>query len=179
MARINAGRMAAEMDGEFVVFLIGMRINKPWKVHKWLPAFLSMPRMLRELYAHPESGFLGAITSPGVIVQYWRSFADLDAYARSRDGEHFPMWVWFNKRVGSASGDVGIWHETYLIKPGQYEAIYGGMPAFGLGKVGRLVPARGLRRYAPGRLRATQDDGAGGVASPRPGPSEAASPAAR
>jgi hypothetical protein len=29
--------MAAEMDGEFVVFLIGMRINKPWKLHKWLP----------------------------------------------------------------------------------------------------------------------------------------------
>ena len=25
-------RMTAEVDGDFVVFLIGMRINKPWKV---------------------------------------------------------------------------------------------------------------------------------------------------
>ena len=23
------------MDGDFVVFLIGIRLNKPWKVHKW------------------------------------------------------------------------------------------------------------------------------------------------
>jgi hypothetical protein len=33
-----------------------------------------------------------------------------------------------------------IWHETYLVKAGQYEAVYGNMPAHGLGKAGRLVP---------------------------------------
>jgi hypothetical protein len=47
------------MEGEFVVFLIGMRIDKLWKPHKWLPAFLAMPKLLKELEAHPESGFLG------------------------------------------------------------------------------------------------------------------------
>ncbi len=46
----------------------------------------------------------------------------------------------FNKRVGS-SGDVGIWHETYLVRAGEYEAFYGNMPAFGLGKAGSLLPA--------------------------------------
>ena len=31
-------RVTAKVDqDEFVVFLIGMRVNKPWKVHKWLP----------------------------------------------------------------------------------------------------------------------------------------------
>jgi hypothetical protein len=29
--------MAAQIEGDFVVFLIGMRIDKPWKLHKWLP----------------------------------------------------------------------------------------------------------------------------------------------
>jgi len=68
MSQIHAQKMAAEMDGEFVVFLIGMRINKPWKIHKWLPVFLAMPRMLKELAAHPEIGFLGHVMSLGVIV---------------------------------------------------------------------------------------------------------------
>ena len=40
MAEIIKQRMAAEMDGEFAVFLIGFRINKPWKIHKWLPVSL-------------------------------------------------------------------------------------------------------------------------------------------
>jgi hypothetical protein len=60
--------------GDFVVFVIGMRINKPWKVHKWLPVFLGMPRMLKELKRQPESGFLGSISGGLLIVQYWRSF---------------------------------------------------------------------------------------------------------
>jgi hypothetical protein len=35
MAQIFTQKMTAEIDGEFVVFLIGMRINKPWKVQDW------------------------------------------------------------------------------------------------------------------------------------------------
>ena len=30
-------RVCAEIEGDFVVFLIGMRINKLWKVWQWLP----------------------------------------------------------------------------------------------------------------------------------------------
>ena len=37
MTRVVPKRVTAEIEGDFVVFLIGMRINKPWKVHKWLP----------------------------------------------------------------------------------------------------------------------------------------------
>jgi Monooxygenase af470-like len=100
MAKVAAKRVTAKIDGDFVVFLIGMRINKPWKPHKWLPVFRAMPRMIRELERHPESGFLGHIMSLGVIVQYWRSFEQLEAYARDPNQFHWPAWVAFNKRVG-------------------------------------------------------------------------------
>src|SRR3954464_4775845 len=83
-------RMAAQIDGDFVIFLIGMRINKPWKVHQWWPGFRAMRPMLRELPARPESGFLGVTFGFPVIVQYWRSFEHLEAYARSHDGKHWP-----------------------------------------------------------------------------------------
>ena len=58
------GRHSARIEGEFVVLLIGMRINKPWKVHRWLPVFTAMAKMTLELSRDPESGFLGS--RPGV-----------------------------------------------------------------------------------------------------------------
>src|SRR5215469_10423880 len=154
MAKVIGARMTAEMEGEFVVFLIGLRINKAWKLHKWIPAFLAMPRMLKELKAHPESGFLGYTTAGTTIIQYWRSFEQLETYARARDKEHWPAWVDFNRRVGADRSDLGIWHETYIIKPGQYEAIYSGMPPHGLGKVGKLVSATGAHEAARSRMAA-------------------------
>ena len=57
MAKVIGARMAAEMDGEFVVFLIGMRINKAWKLHKRLPVFLAMPKMLKDLKLIPNLDF--------------------------------------------------------------------------------------------------------------------------
>jgi len=154
MAVVNAERMCAQIDGDFVVFLIGIRINKPWKIHKWLPVFRAMPRMLKELASQPGSGFLGAESNGFMLVQYWRSFEHLERYARRPDAQHWPAWVAFNKRMGRSRGDVGIWHETYRISAGQYEAIYSGMPALGLGKVGRLVPARERFESARGRIGA-------------------------
>ena len=154
MAQIIPRKMTAELEGDFVVFLIGLRINKPWKIHKWLPVFLAMPRMLRELEANPASGFLGYTSGMKVIVQYWRSFEQLEAYARDQNKEHWPAWVAFNKRVGDSRGDVGIWHETYQVRAGEYESVYSGMPPFGLGKVGKLVPASGRQESARGRITA-------------------------
>jgi hypothetical protein len=49
------------------------------------------------------------------------------------------VWRQYWQRVGR-SARTGIWHETYLVKAGQYEATYGNMPPHGLGKAGRLVP---------------------------------------
>ncbi len=137
------GRHSANIEGDFVVFLIGMRINKPWKPHRWLPVFMAMPKMIRELEHTPDSGFLGAtqgfLTTGPSVIQYWRSFEHLERYARDPDARHLPAWRAFNKRV-RASGDVGIWHETYRVRAGEYEAIYGNMPRVGLAKVAEHVP---------------------------------------
>ena len=117
---IFPGRYTATIDGEFVVFLIGMRINRPWKPHTWLPVFAAMRPMIRELEADPASGFLGAthglLAAGPALVQYWRSFEHLERYARRQDAHHLPAWRRFNQRV-RASGDVGIWHETYKYAP--------------------------------------------------------------
>jgi hypothetical protein len=92
------------------VFLIGMRINKRWKPHKWLSMLLAMPKMLIELEAAPsEVGFLGHNGLGGKpIVQYWRSFDHLERYARDRNALHWPAWVEFNRRMKETRGDVGV-----------------------------------------------------------------------
>jgi len=153
MNAIHPQRMTAEIEGDFVLFLIGMRVNKPWKIHKWLPVVRAMPRMLKELDANPDIGCLGHSGLGSVIIQYWRSFEALENYARSKSHTHLPAWADFNRRVGKSRGDVGIWHETYLVRAGEYEAVYSGMPTVGLGAAGRLLPAEGNRETARGRLR--------------------------
>ena len=152
MGKIVPKRVTTEIEGDLVVFLIGMRINKPWKVHKWLPVFRAMSKMIAELERKPESGFLGHILTFGVIVQYWRSFEHLEAYARDPDQLHWPAWTDFNKRVGRSRGDVGIWHETYKVRAGEYECIYSGMPTFGLAKASQAVDATGDLESARGRM---------------------------
>ena len=156
MADIIKRRVCAEVDGSFVVFLIGMRINKPWKFWKWLPVANAMPKMLVELFRQPELGMLHAETQfsfPNVtLTQYWKSFEALETYAKARDRAHLPAWQAFNKSIAS-NGDVGIWHETYVIEPGKYENVYNNMPPYGLGRVGRIVDAVGARQAARQRVK--------------------------
>lgn len=156
MADVIPGRFTAQADEPFVVFLIGMRINRFFAFTKWVPTALAMGPMLRTLYQHPEKGFLGARTMlswRGVTsVQYWRSFEDLERFSRSTDDPHWSAWRRFSRAVGYKDGSVGIWHETYAIDPGHYEAIYGNMPLFGLAAATRQVPASGRRETARRRL---------------------------
>ncbi|NYE29654.1 hypothetical protein HDE78_002620 [Rhodanobacter sp. K2T2] len=151
---IRSERLTAAIEGDFVVFLIGMRINRPLKAHKWLPVIRAMPRMIEELYRQPELGFMQAemwFSRTTIMVQYWRSMEQLLAYAKNKNAEHLPAWQAFNKTVGT-DGTVGIWHETYAASPGTYENVYINMPDFGLGKAGTLQSATGGRQSAAGRL---------------------------
>ena len=155
MATVQA-RVTGRIEGEFVVFLIGMRINRWWKVRQWLRVALAMPRMIRELTAHPELGFLGAEQWFGrttVMVSYWRSMDHLLAYAKSRTSAHLPAWRSFHKTVGT-NGDVGIWHETYKSRPGDYESVYVNMPLFGLANAGAALEAEGAYASAETRIGA-------------------------
>jgi hypothetical protein len=88
-----------------VVFLIGMRINKPLKVRSWWPVFTAVPTMLAYLPKHPEKGMLGyhqALLPSLIVVQYWRSFEDLARFARDRDDPHLEPWRRFNQRIGQS-----------------------------------------------------------------------------
>ncbi|HEX9065598.1 MAG TPA: DUF4188 domain-containing protein [Streptosporangiaceae bacterium] len=142
MADIAGRRMAAEIDGDFVVFLIGARfeLTHPIRTFMDLGGRRGMKHMLDYLVAHPEKGLLGYQMGYPVIVQYWRSFDHLEAFAKDSSDPHLAAWRTYWRRVG-ASARSGIWHETYLVRAGEYEAIYGNMPPFGLGKAGRLVPS--------------------------------------
>jgi hypothetical protein len=149
-----SGRITARFEGEVVVFLIGMRVNRLWKVHKWLPVARAMPLMLNELEADSESGFLGFESwfgNPTISLQYWRSFEHLERYAKDSARLHRPAWAAFNRAVAS-NGDVGIWHETYRVRPGDYECIYNNMPPFGLAKATPAVPASGALESARARM---------------------------
>jgi len=154
VSKVMPGRYTAQMEGSFVVFIIGMRINKLWAVHKWLPVFMAMNPMLQELYRNKELGFLDAsfhLSWRGVsLVQYWKSFEQLEDYAR-KGANHLEAWRHFNKKVAT-SGVVGIYHETYLVPEGHYECVYNNMPVYGLAKAGAHVPASGKRETASGRL---------------------------
>lgn len=139
---INQGRHSAAIEGDFVVFLIGARINRLWKVRTWLPVARAMGRMQREIAAHPEIGCLHIENFNGrttVSVQYWRSYDHLEKFARTSEWSHLQAWRDFNRLVRN-SGDVGIWHETYLVREGEYEAMYGNMPRFGLAVAGSHHP---------------------------------------
>ena len=159
---IRRERLTASLEGDFVVFLIGMRINNPFKIHKWLPVATAMPRMIKELYGQPELGFIHAemwFARTIIMVQYWRSIEQLLAYAKSKEAQHLPAWQSFNRAVGT-EGSVGIWHETYAASPGSYENIYVNMPPFGLGKAGLVQPAAGGRQSATGRLSVNKNKNA-------------------
>ena len=156
MAIISA-RVTAAHEGPVVVFVIGMRINRLWRIDKWLPVARAMGPMIAELARDPDSGFLGteyalAGLRTVLLIQYWRDFDALEGYARARDRRHWPAWTAFNRAVGT-DGTVGIFHETYAVPAGGHETVYVNMPEFGLGKVAGTVPATGSRAEARGRMR--------------------------
>jgi hypothetical protein len=154
---VSSGRFTAHTDEPFVVFLIGMRVNKFWAFDKWTPAAQAMAPMLETLHRYPEKGFLGGenffrlFPLTTLLLSYWRSFEDLERFARSPSEPHLKAWQSFNKSVGS-DGSVGIWHETYRIDPGNYEVIYGNMPVFGLAAATNHLPVTAKRERASERL---------------------------
>jgi hypothetical protein len=101
-----------EQDG--VRFLIGMRWGALWRlVHRpWVA--LAFARMLR---ARPETGLLRtrlSVRSSGpVVVQRWRSTADLRRWARDRDEAHAAPWHRFRDEVGRTAA-WGVWHDVSL-----------------------------------------------------------------
>ncbi|MER1997037.1 MAG: DUF4188 domain-containing protein [Arthrobacter sp.] len=157
MARIFPQRMTHRHEGQLVVFLIGMRVNRLHRPDLWMPVFMAMPRMLAELSSDAGSGLLGFRTTVGaggpLVLQYWKTAEELYAYASDTSAAHRPAWAEFNRRARKAPGAVGIWHETYVVD--RAESMYVGMPVTGLAAATgiREVPAgsRAAQRLGPAR----------------------------
>lgn len=141
MAEIRQGRWTAQIEGDFVVFLIGARLDKrhPLRSFNDLGGRRGMMHMLKWLTEHPEKGLLGFHAHGLTIVQYWRSFEHLERFASDAADPHLEPWRAYWKRVGRSTR-TGIWHETFLVRAGEYESIYGNMPPYGLGAATELVP---------------------------------------
>lgn len=154
MALVNQGRRGADIQGDFVVFLIGARLDlwHPIRSLRDLGGMRGMPYMLKYLSKHPDKGMLGYETYGLTMnVQYWRSFEHLERFARDESDPHLKAWRNYWKRVGT-DPRTGIWHETYLVRAGEYEAIYGNMPPHGLSKASNAVSI-GTDSSARGRLK--------------------------
>lgn len=151
---IFPGRHTADNSEDIVVFIIGMRINKRLSIHKWLPVFLAMPGMIKELHSlkeelgfHSSENYFGLRTT--AMIQYWRSLDDLLEY--SKNGKHLKAWKKFNQLTANNDA-VGIYHETYIISKGQYESIYVNMPQYGLGKAASHMPITPEQQTSKKRL---------------------------
>jgi hypothetical protein len=144
MAKALQGRHRATIEGDFVVFLIGARfqLTHPIRTFRDLGGRRGMKHMLDHLMEHPEKGLLGYQMGLPVIVQYWRSFEHLERFANDKSDPHTAAWRNYWQRVGN-SNRSGIWHETYKVRAGEYEAVYANMPPFGLGKAGTVAPVKG------------------------------------
>ena len=154
---INKGRWTAQIDGDFVVFLIGAEIRDPEQSAPAIELLLAMIDMLAELEQDGTKGLLGYQRFGeigGVIVQYWRSFEALEAYAKNPDAKHAPVWKAWNRLGEDDTAGSGIWHETYQVSAGGYEAIYQNMPATGLQRAGTAVPVTSNSASARQRISA-------------------------
>lgn len=160
MSALFNGRWTAQTDTDFVVFLIGMRINKPLAFNKWRPVAKAMPAMQQELARNRELGCIHTENWFGrttISLQYWRDFDSLRNYARNPNQLHLPAWRAFNQAIRD-NGSVGIWHETYQVSRGNAEAIYGNMPRFGLAAAFDHVSAASLGNSAGRRIGVDADD---------------------
>lgn len=153
LGAVLPGRMTAELgeDG-VVVVLIGMRFNHWWRVDKWMFMLLAMARMLRHLTSHDE-GLLANYSWFGrttLMVQYWRSMDELQAFAANSQAPHLAAWRRYVRKIGT-DGGMGAYHEAYHVRPGCGEVVYVNMPAFGL--AGALGPVAVDARRDSARMR--------------------------
>lgn len=158
MTQIVQGRHTARVPGDgVVVFLIGARVNRLRSLPKFGRVLNSMGTMLGELAADPDHGLLHSEQfrrgRTVLLVQYWRSHEDLQAFATQKGGTHVAAWQEFN-RLARESDGAGVYHETYVVQPGQAEAIYSNVPSMLLGAALGTQPVGPRTERAGDRLTA-------------------------
>jgi hypothetical protein len=161
-------RVTHAYDGPLTVFLIGLRIHKPWKVGIVRQAAAAMPRMIVELERNKAAaergeaehlGYLGSRSTVHLMattmVQWWRSVEELYAYANAADHLHRPAWTEFYRVARADPGAVTIWHETYTVPAHGAESIYSGPKPLGLASIAGTIPVGRRGETARQRLGGT------------------------
>ena len=110
-----------------------------------------MPKLLKELDADPVARLPGqrqVLRSPiaPVVIQYWRSFEELEAYAARADPQG-AVEALLRARQGRRRHRHLA--RDLRVRAGEYECVYGNMPRFG------LAAAAGHRGSARPRVRAS------------------------
>lgn len=144
--KIEPGRYTANYPDEFIVLMIGLRINKTRKFKEWVPVLRDSFAMTKEALTLPGQPLLHSYSVWNMddrrvlfSVQHWRSFEALMEWSNNKELKHRPGMRDFMKRT-AYNGNVGVWHETYKVAAGQFEAIYANMPAMSLAAAGEFVP---------------------------------------
>ena len=158
MANITGRRMTAEIDGDFVVFLIGARFNSFHLVKTVLDlgGRRGMKHMLDYLVAHPESACSAKIPDRAADHRAVLAFLDhLEAFANDTGDPHVAAWRDYWRRVGRRPGPASGTRRTW-VGPADMRRSSGTCSRLGRGKAGRLVPSAeaGPRGTASGPPRA-------------------------
>ncbi|WP_255148644.1 DUF4188 domain-containing protein [Halorarius halobius] len=158
MSEQSDGRRHPTTDEPFVVFVIGMHVNRWRALHRWVPVAVAMRRMQNEL--DESDGLLESRNTWSgrtfTTVQYWTDFESLREYARDPLREHVDAWREYNGRL--RDGSVGVFHETYRVDPDAFEAVYVDTPELGLAGAVGTEPASGGAETAGGRFDGRDDD---------------------
>ncbi|UJR12526.1 hypothetical protein I4U23_016701 [Adineta vaga] len=128
---------------DIILFLIGIRPNG---ANPFTKSFGDIGRAFRNLYVGANER-----KSATMYVQYWRSYEALQRWTHTKMGIHVKAVMEYMKK-DRFEGENGIWHETYKVRDGEYEAIYGNMPPIGLGLVTQIFPETKTNN-GPGRMK--------------------------
>jgi hypothetical protein len=129
----------AKPKQDVVVFIIGMKVRKWWRLWTWLSVSIQMFRILKDLESSPQKGLLHTITLPNLLIQYWESYDHLYDYAIDPQGKHLGAWKHFNAKTKKTRA-VGVFHETYVVPMDRVETAYFNMPPIGLSAVCQTAP---------------------------------------
>jgi hypothetical protein len=83
------------------------------------------------------------------FLQYWRSFDELEAW--SRNPPHTQWWRSAVERM-RLKNDLGVYHETFLVRGADIESIYMNCQPAGLATFGVLAEPKGPLTTGRGRL---------------------------
>lgn len=150
----------AHIQEPYCLFLVGMQCRS-W-LSFWKIPFISyrMFKMQKELRQDKTSGFLWGknfiayrpFTS--LFLTYWKSSDDIHRFVSDKKFSHLAsVGIYYRKYRNDPN--IGVWHETYEVTPGQVETLYYGMNPFGAGSFNPITP---LERNAKGYMKRLRGD---------------------